>query len=43
MSATVSAISNGSSVSSIPAQPFLSVVFLLTAYKNGEGRALPGV
>jgi hypothetical protein len=40
MSVTVSAISNGSSVSSIHARLFLSVVFLLTAYKNGEGRAL---
>jgi hypothetical protein len=23
-------------------RPFLSVIFLLTAYNNGEGRALPG-
>jgi hypothetical protein len=40
MPVTVSAISNGSLVSSIHARLFLSVVFLLTAYKNGEGRAL---
>jgi hypothetical protein len=40
MSVTVSAISNGSSVSSIHVRPFLSIVFLLTTYKNGEGRAL---
>jgi hypothetical protein len=37
----VSAISNGSLVSIIHAWPFLSALFLLIAYKSGEGRALP--
>jgi hypothetical protein len=39
----VSAISNESSVSSIHARPFMSVVFLLNAYKNGEGGLFQGV